>query len=43
MSEKRSGEYQLSCGHTVKVALDVEQRLRCPSCGADSIVLRVVR
>lgn len=43
MTEKRSGEYQLACGHTVKVALDVEERLRCPTCSADTIVVRVVR
>lgn len=43
MTEKRSGEYQLSCGHKVKTPLDVEQRQRCPTCGADAIVLRVIR
>jgi hypothetical protein len=43
MVEKRSGEYELSCGHKVKAALDVEERQRCPACAADTIVVRVIR
>ena len=44
MSEtKRSGSYELSCGHTIKASLDIEQRQKCPMCGHNAIVLRVIR
>jgi predicted Zn-ribbon and HTH transcriptional regulator len=41
--EKRTGVYGLACGHEVRASLDVEQRVRCPKCQADTIVVRVVR
>lgn len=40
---KKSGEYELSCGHKIKQSLDVEQRQKCPTCGKDTIVVRVLK
>lgn len=40
---KKSGTYQLSCGHEIKKTLDPERRVRCPNCASDAIVIRVMK
>lgn len=41
--ENRSGTYLLACGHRIVAAIDIEQRHRCPTCRADTIVIRVLK
>lgn len=43
MTEKKTGEYQLGCGHVVDQALDTQARIRCPICAKDTIVTKVLR
>lgn len=43
MADKRTGKYELSCGHRVDRMLDPEARVKCPTCQRDSIVVRVLR
>lgn len=44
MAEKKTtGTFELTCGHHVTGALDLQKRHRCPVCRKDTIVRRVVR
>lgn len=42
-TKKRSGRFELSCGHEVAKPIDVEKRIACPTCQRDAIVVRVIR
>ena len=43
MTTKKSGEYQLSCGHVVRAVLDTQSRYRCSTCNKEVFVVRVVK